>query len=162
MEKEPMLQTTFSRLSTELEYLKTVERGLIAKAIDEARELGDLKENAEYHSAKDKQGLMESRIFDLTDLVSRAHVIDPSKLAHVRVSFGSTVELVDQEDDSEVTYTIVGSQESDPERGLISIASPMARVLLGKEEGDEVEVILPNGRKSFDIESISYVEIVIK
>jgi transcription elongation factor GreA len=78
------------------------------------------------------------------------------------VSFGSTVELVDQEDDSEVTYTIVGSQESDPERGLISIASPMARVLLGKEEGDEVEVILPNGRKSFDIESISYVEIVIK
>jgi len=154
-----MLKVTYDKLSTELEQLKTVERGAIAKVIDTARELGDLKENAEYHAAKDKQGLMEARILDLTDLVGRAQVIDPEKLPHKRVSFGSTVELVDQEDDSEVTYTLVGSQESNPEKGLISIGSPMARVLLGKEEGDEVEITLPSGKKAFDVESVSYVEI---
>ena len=156
-----MLKVTYDKLSTELEQLKTVERGVIAKIIDTARELGDLKENAEYHAAKDKQGLMEARILDLTDLVGRAQVIDPAKLPHKRVSFGTTVELVDQEDDSEITYTLVGSQESNPEKGLISIGSPMARVLLGKEEGDEVEISLPSGKKSFDVESVSYVEIVL-
>ncbi len=159
MQKEPMLKVTFDRLSTELEQLKTVERAKIAKVIDTARELGDLKENAEYHAAKDKQGLMEARILDLTDLVGRAQVIDPSNLPHERICFGSTVELVDQEDDSEVTYTLVGSQESNPDNGLISIGSPMARALLGKEEGDEVTIILPSGKKTFDIESISYEEI---
>ena len=154
-----MLKVTFDRLSTELEQLKTVERAKIAKVIDTARELGDLKENAEYHAAKDKQGLMEARILDLTDLVGRAQVIDPSTLPHERVCFGSTVELVDQEDDSEVTYTLVGTQESNPDKGLISIGSPMARALLGKEEGDEVTIILPSGKKTFDVESISYEEI---
>ncbi len=154
-----MLKVTFDRLSKELEQLKTVERGVIAKVIDTARELGDLKENAEYHAAKDKQGLMEARILDLTDLVGRAHVIDPSTLAHERVSFGSTVELIDQEDDSEVTYTIVGSQESNPDKGLISIGSPMAKALMSKEEGDEVTITLPAVKKAFDIESISYQEI---
>jgi transcription elongation factor GreA len=156
-----MLKVTFDKLSKELEQLKTVERAVIAKVIDTARELGDLKENAEYHAAKDKQGLMEARILDLTDLVGRAQVIDPSTLPHERVSFGSTVELVDQEDDSEVTYTLVGSQESNPEKGLISIGSPMARALLGKEEGDEVSIALPSGKKAFDVESISYEEIVL-
>jgi len=154
-----MLKVTFDKLSKELEHLKTVERGEIAHVIDVARELGDLKENAEYHAAKDKQGLMEARILDLTDLVGRAQVIDPSTLAHTRVSFGSTVELIDQEDDSEVTYILVGSQESNPDKGLISIGSPMARALLGKEEGDEVEIALPSGKKTFDIESVSFVEI---
>ena len=154
-----MLKVTFDRLSTELEQLKTVERAKIAKVIDTARELGDLKENAEYHAAKEKQGLMEARILELTDLVGRAQVIDPSTLPHERVSFGSTVELVDQEDDSEVTYTLVGTQESNPDKGLISIGSPMARALLGKEEGDEVEIVLPSGKKTFDVESISYEEI---
>ena len=161
MEKEPMLQATYNKLSAELENLKTVERAAIAKVIDEARELGDLKENAEYHAAKDKQGLMEDRITELTDIVGRAHVIDPSTLAHERVSFGSTVELVDHDDDSEHTYTIVGSQESNPEKGLISIGSPLARVLMGKEEGDEIEVTLPGGTKNYDIESIGYEEIVV-
>ena len=156
-----MLQATYNKLSAELENLKTVERAAIAKVIDEARELGDLKENAEYHAAKDKQGLMEDRITELTDIVGRAHVIDPSTLAHERVSFGSTVELVDHDDDSEHTYTIVGSQESNPEKGLISIGSPLARVLMGKEEGDEIEVTLPGGTKNYDIESIGYEEIVV-
>ena len=150
-----MLEATFKRLSVELEQLKTVERAKIAKVIDTARELGDLKENAEYHAAKDKQGLMEARIIELTDLIGRAVVIDPTTLSHERVSFGSKVELIDQDDESEVTYTLVGSQESNPEKGLISVASPMAKALLGKEEGDEVTISLPSGKKRFDIEEIS-------
>ncbi len=161
MQKEPMLQSTYTRLSMELEQLKTVERAKIAKVIDTARELGDLKENAEYHAAKDKQGLMEARIIELTDLTSRAQVIDPSKSSHDRISFGSTVILVDQNTDEEFKYTIVGGQESDPEKGLISFYSPMAKALLGKEEGDEVALQLPSGLKKFDIEEVFYEEIVL-
>jgi len=157
-----MLEVTYKRLSEELEYLKTNERGIIAKIIDEARELGDLKENAEYHAAKDKQGLMEARITELTDLVGRAQIVDPSCLAHERICFGSTVQLTDQNTDEEITYTIVGGQESNPAKGLISIQSPMARSLMGKEEGDEVEVNLPSGKKTYDIEEISYVHITIE
>ncbi len=156
-----MLEVTYKKLSVELEQLKTHERGNIAAIIDEARAQGDLKENAEYHAAKDEQGLMEARIAELTDVVGRAQVVDPSTLAHTRISFGSTVELVDQSTDEEVTYTIVGGQESNPGKGLISIASPMAKVLLGKEEGDEVSISLPAGKKMYDIEEVSYVEIVL-
>jgi len=161
VQKEPMLKQTYNKLSKELEQLKTVERGVIAKVIDEARELGDLKENAEYHAAKDKQGLMEARITELTDILGRAQVVDPSTLAHARVSFGSTVQLTDQNSGEEVTYTIVGGTESNPAKGLISIQSPMARALIGKEEGDEVELVLPSGTKTYDIEEISYKEIVL-
>jgi len=157
-----MLEATYRKLSEELEQLKSVERGVIAKIIDEARELGDLKENAEYHAAKDKQGLMEARITELTDVVGRAQVVDPSTFAHDRVSFGSTVVLVDQDTDEEVRYTIVGGQESNPQLGLISIQSPMARVLIGKEEGEEVELSLPSGKKTYDIEEILYEEILLK
>jgi len=161
VQKEPMLKQTYNKLSKELEQLKTVERGVIAKVIDEARELGDLKENAEYHAAKDKQGLMEARITELTDILGRAQVVDPSTLAHARVSFGSTVQLTDQNSGEEVMYTIVGGTESNPSKGLISIQSPMARALIGKEEGDEVELVLPSGKKTYDIEEISYKEIVL-
>jgi transcription elongation factor GreA len=154
-----MLKSTYIKLSEELEQLKTTERGVIAAIIDEARAQGDLKENAEYHAAKDEQGLMEARIIELTDVVGRAQVIDPATLAHERVSFGSTVELIDQNTDEEVVYTIVGGQESNPSKGLISIQSPMARALMGKEEGDEVELMLPAGKKVYDIEEVSYVEI---
>ena len=161
MQKEPMLRVTYVKLSEELENLKTNERGNIAAIIDEARAQGDLKENAEYHAAKDEQGLMEARIAELTDVVGRAQVVDPSTLAHKRISFGSTVELVDQNTDEEMTYTIVGGQESNPSKGFISIASPMAKALLGKEEGDEVCIALPAGKKMYDIEDVSYVEIVL-
>lgn len=154
-----MFDVTYRKLSEELEQLKSEERAKIAKIIDTARELGDLKENAEYHSAKERQGLMEARISELTDITGRAQVVDPSKLAHERVSFGSTVVLIDQDTDEEITYTIVGVQESKPAKGLISIESPMARVLIGKEEGDEVEIALPTGKKSFDIEEVKYVPI---
>jgi transcription elongation factor GreA len=156
-----MLEVTYRKLSEELEQLKTHERGNIAAIIDEARAQGDLKENAEYHAAKDEQGLMEARIAELTDVVGRAQVIDPSTLAHTRISFGSTVELIDQNTDEELTYTIVGGQESNPGKGLISIQSPMAKALLGKEEGDEVSMTLPAGKKMYDIEEVSYVEINI-
>lgn len=159
MQKEPMLEATFKKLSQELEHLKNVERGVIAKVIDEARELGDLKENAEYHAAKEKQGLMEARITELQDVVGRAQVVDPSKLPHARVSFGSTVVLTDHATDEEVKYTIVGAYESDPSKRLISIQSPMARALIGKEEGEEIEVSLPSGDKTYDIEEICYEEI---
>jgi len=161
VQKEPMLEVTYKKLSEELEQLKTHERGIIAGIIDEARAQGDLKENAEYHAAKDEQGLMEARIAELTDVVGRAQVIDPSTLAHTRISFGSTIELVDQNTDEELTYTIVGGQESNPSKGFISIQSPMARALLGKEEGDEVSITLPSGTKMYDIEEVSYVEIVL-
>jgi len=161
VQKEPMLEVTYKKLSIELEQLKTHERGNIAAIIDEARAQGDLKENAEYHAAKDEQGLMEARIAELTDLVGRAQVVDPSKLAHTRISFGSTVQMTDQSTDEEVTYTIVGGTESNPSKGFISIRSPMARALLGKEEGDEVGMALPSGKKTYDIEDVSYVEIAI-
>ena len=156
-----MLEVTYKKLSEELEQLKTHERGNIAAIIDEARAQGDLKENAEYHAAKDEQGLMEARIAELTDVVGRAQVINPSTLAHKRISFGSTVELIDQNTDEEMTYTIVGGQESNPTKGFISIQSPMAKALLGKEEGDEVEIALPAGKKTYDIEEVSYIEIVL-
>ena len=155
-----MLRATFEKLSRELEQLKNEERAKIAKIIEEARELGDLKENAEYHAAKDKQGLMEARILELGDLVGRAQVVDPSKLAHERVSFGSTVTLTDTTTDEELVYTIVGGQESDPESGLISIQSPMARELMGKKEGDEIRINLPSGKREFDIEEVKYQEII--
>jgi len=156
VQKEPMLRVTYERLSLELDQLKNEERGKIAKIIDEARELGDLKENAEYHAAKDKQGLMEARINELGDLIGRAQVVDPSTLAHERISFGSTVTLIDSDTDEEVIYTIVGGQESNPDRGLISIQSPLSRKLIGKEEGDEISIQLPSGKKQYDIEEVSY------
>jgi transcription elongation factor GreA len=162
VQKEPMLRESYVKLTEELERLKSVERIAIAKTIDEARALGDLKENAEYHAAKEKQGLMEARIIELTDLTGRAQVIDPSTLAHDRVSFGSTVVLVDQATDEELIYTIVGSQESDPNNGLISLQAPMARVLIGKEEGEEVALQLAGGKKMFDIEEVKFVEIEIQ
>ena len=156
-----MLRVTYNKLSEELEQLKTTERGVIAAVIDEARAQGDLKENAEYHAAKDEQGLMEARISELTDVVGRAQVIDPATLAHTRISFGSKVQLTDQATDEEINYTIVGGQESNPSKGFISIQSPMARALLGKEEGDEVSLTLPAGKKTYDIEEVSYQEIIL-
>lgn len=161
MQKEPMLEATFKKLSHELEHLKNVERAAIAKVIDEARELGDLKENAEYHAAKEKQGLMEARITELQDVVGRAQVVDPSKLQHARVSFGSTVVLTDHDTDEEVKYTVIGAYESNPAKMLISIQSPLARALIGKEEGEEIKVSLPSGDKSYDIEEVRYEEICL-
>lgn len=157
--KEPMTNVGYERLSSELDKLKNVERGEVAKEIDAARELGDLKENAEYHSAKEKQALMERRIAELSDILSCAVVIDPAKSQHAKVSFGSTVALLDVETEEEVKYTIVGGPESDPDRSFISYHSPLAKALIGREVGDEVEMHLPGGVTTFEIEAICFEEI---
>ena len=157
--KEPMTKLGYEKLAKELEYLKTKARPEVAKEIDSARELGDLKENAEYHAAKEKQAHIERRIAELSDILSRAVVVDPSEHAHNRVAFGSTVYLIDVENDKEEKYTIVGAPEAKPENGLISYHSPLAKALIGKEVGDEVEVKLPGGTKVYEIDKICFEEI---
>jgi transcription elongation factor GreA len=159
MHKEPMTKHGYEKLSKELEYLKTTARPEVAKEIDSARELGDLKENAEYHAAKEKQSHIERRIAELSDVLSRAVVVDPSEHAHNRVAFGSTVYLVDVDTEEEEKYTIVGAPEADPEKGLISYHSPLAKALIGKEAGDEVEVNLPGGIKVYEIDKICFEDI---
>jgi transcription elongation factor GreA len=155
-----MTKFGFERLSSELTRIKTVDRPAVVKAIEEAVEQGDLKENAEYHAAKEQQGSIDDRLNDLTDLIGRAQIVDPSELEHTRISFGSTVVLCNLDSDEEVTYTIVGGCESNPENGLISFHSPLAKQLLGKEEGDEFKARLPGGEKEFEILEVKYQEIV--
>jgi transcription elongation factor GreA len=145
-------------LRTELTRLKNIERPLIAEEIAEARAHGDLKENAEYHAARDKQGLLEARIRHIENVLSNAQVIDISKVhANGKIIFGATVELLNVESDETVTYQIVGDEESDLEHNKISVNSPIARALIGKEEGDEVVVKAPSGNLDYEIISISYV-----
>lgn len=160
--KEPMTKYGYEKIRAEIEDLKTVQRPQTVKDIEEALEHGDLKENAEYHAAKEKQRLIDDRLIELSDLISKAQIVDPSQLEHSRVSFGSTVVLLDVDNDSEVTYTIVGGCESNPDIGLISFNSPLAKQLLGKEEGDEVRVKLPSGIKEYEIEEIKYQEIIFE
>jgi transcription elongation factor GreA len=159
MQKEPMTKFGFERAAKELEHLKTVERAIIAQEIAEARSHGDLSENSEYDAAKEKQAHLEKRIALLSDMLSRAQVIDPSILKHERVCFGSTVKVCGAKDDKEVCYTIVGAIESDPARGLISFNSPLSKALLGKEEGDTLTIELPNGSDEFEIIEVHYEEI---
>lgn len=159
MEKAPMTPYGFEKLSKEYDHLKTVERPKIVIEIEVAAEHGDFKENAEYHAAKEKQRHMDEQLAQMADMLGMAQIIDPSTLAHDRVSFGSTVELEDLESGDEVTYTIVGGIESNPSKGLISFASPLAKQLLGKVEGDEIVAHLPGGKKEYDVLSVKYVEI---
>ncbi|MDR2905053.1 MAG: transcription elongation factor GreA [Helicobacteraceae bacterium] len=159
MDKEPMTPKGFERVSKELEQLKNVERAKAAHDIQIAAQLGDLKENAEYHAAKERLDHLEKRVALLEGFVARAQVIDPSALPHKRVSFGSTVTLIDLETDKEIVYTIVGSVESDAAKGLISIGSPLARALVGKEIGADIVADLPSGIKEYEIKSVEYKEI---
>ena len=160
MKQIPMLQVTFIKLSEELDRLKNSERLKIARIIEEARELGDLKENAEYHSAKEKQGFMEARIVDLTHIITYSKIIEPKNFKHERVSFGSTVLLKNKDNNEEITYSIVGSNESKPENKLISIESPLAKVLLGKSEGDSADIILPDNHIKYTIIKIFYKDLL--
>ena len=159
MDKEPMTLAGYNKITGDLEFLKKTERPETVIALDEARQLGDLKENAEYHSAKDKLALIDSQIAELNAVISKAVIIDPSTLPHDKVSFGSTVSLVDANTDEEFTYTIVGGVESNADKGLISFNSPLAKQLMGKEEGDEVTATLPGGVKTFEVLNVCYKEI---
>ncbi len=161
MDKEPMTLVGYNKVTKELEYIKSVERPETVIALDEARQLGDLSENAEYHSAKDKLRLLDIQIAELNDTISKAVIVDPSVLPHDRVSFGSTVMLVDVDSDEEFTYTIVGGVESNVEKGLISFNSPLAKQLMGKVEGDELTANLPGGFKTFEVLEIFYKELEI-
>lgn len=146
----------FDALNVELKNLKSVERPAIIRAVAEAREHGDLSENAEYHSAREKHSFIEGRIKELEGVVSLASVIDPTSLSGA-IKFGATVKIVDEDSDEEKTYQIVGEHEADIERGLLNIKSPIARALIGKEEGDSVEVRTPGGQKGYEVLSIQYI-----
>lgn len=159
MEKEPMTNAGYEKITSDLDFLKSKERPTTVIELDEARQLGDLKENAEYHAAKDKLALIDAQIAELGSIISKAVIIDPSTLPHEKVSFGSTVELVNVGTDEEFTYTIVGGVEANVDKGLISFNSPLAKQLLGKEEGDEVTATLPGGVKTFEILGVGYEEI---
>ncbi len=151
-----MTRAGHAALETELKTLKSIERPAVIQAIAEARELGDLKENAEYHSAREKQGFIEGRIKELEGVLSLTEVIDPTKLSG-SVKFGATVTVVDEETDEEKTWQIVGEHEANVEKGLLNMKSPIARALIGKEEGDSVEVRTPGGTKDYEILKIAYI-----
>lgn len=155
-DRVPMLASGFESLKSELHQLKTVERPSVVRAIEEARAHGDLSENAEYHAAKERQGMIEARVAELEDRLSRAEVIDPTLLKGDKVMFGATVTLLD-EDEKRVVYQIVGSEEVDAKGGRISYTSPIGRALIGRRIGDEVEVVTPSGERYFAIEKIAFV-----
>jgi len=151
MEKVPMTEEGYATMQEEVKLLKSEERPRIIRAIEEARAHGDLSENAEYHAAKEAQGWNETRIQEMEDKLSRAEVIDPSKLSGDTVRFGAKLTLIDEESDAEVKYQIVGEFEADVKKGKISVSSPIARALIGKKKGDSVEVNTPGGGRSYEI-----------
>ena len=150
-----MTRAGHSALSDELKKLKSVERPAVIQAIAEARDHGDLSENAEYHAARERQSFIEGRVKELEGILALAEVIDTAKLSGP-IKFGATVRLVDEDTDEESTYQIVGEPEADIEDGRLNIRSPLARALIGKEEGDTVEVRTPGGDKSYEILSVTY------
>lgn len=159
MERVPMTIYGQEKLAAELKNLQKVERPAIIAAIDEARGHGDLKENAEYHAAKEKQGFIEGRIKQLESVLSRADVIDPTSMTGNRIMLGATVELVDVDTDQEVTYALVGPDEANIEKGLISITSPIGRALIGKTPGDEAAVNAPSGKRMYEVEAVHFKKI---
>jgi transcription elongation factor GreA len=156
MSKIPMTPEGLARLEDELRKLKNDERPAVIRAIAEAREHGDLSENAEYHAARERQGFIEGRVAELEDIVSRAEVIDASKLSGDVIRFGATVMLADLDTDEEASYRIVGSHEADIAKGRISVTSPLGRALIGKTLGDTVEVTTPGGAKAYEVVKVSY------
>lgn len=151
-----MTQAGYDRILDELRRLKSEERPAVIRAIEEARGHGDLSENAEYHAAKERQGFVEGRVAELEDKARRADVIDPRRLSGRQIKFGATVTLADEDTDDETTYQIVGADEADIKSGLLSVSSPLARALIGKAQGDSVEVITPGGARAYEILSVRY------
>lgn len=156
MERVPMTLAGFKSLEEELHRLKAVERPRIIAAISEARAHGDLSENAEYHAAKEQQGLNEARVAELEDKIGRAEVIDTSKLSGDKIKFGATVSLEDEDSGDKVKYKIVGDLEANLKEGKISISSPIARALIGKAAGESVEVTTPKGSRSFEVLKVEW------
>jgi transcription elongation factor GreA len=156
MDKIPMTEAGHAAMMEEIKHLKSVERPRIIRAIEEARSHGDLSENAEYHAAKEQQGWTEARVAELEDKISRAEVIDISKLSGDTVKFGAKVTLVDEDTEDEAAYQIVGEFEADVKKGLISVSSPIARAIIGKRKGDSVEVSTPGGGKSYEIVKVRF------
>jgi transcription elongation factor GreA len=156
MEKVPMTAEGYAALEAELKHRQQVERQRIIAAISEARALGDLSENAEYHAAKEAQSLNEGRIQELESLVGRADIIDVSKLTGTVIKFGATVKLIDDDTEEEKTYRIVGESEADVRSGKVSITSPIARALIGKTIGDSVQVNTPGGGKSYEVADVRF------
>lgn len=156
MDQIPVTKSGFEKLSNELTHLKKVARPEVIQAIAEAREHGDLSENAEYHAAREQQSFIEGRIKELEAVTGRAQVIDPSTLNGDTVKFGATVTIVDEETDEETTYQIVGDYESDMETGKLSMSAPVARALIGKAEGDSVAVRTPKGTRDYEILKVAY------
>ena len=157
MQKIPMTAEGHKALDAELKHLKSVERPQVIQAISEAREHGDLSENAEYHAAKERQGWIEGRVQELEDKLARAQVIDTSKMSGDTVKFGATVKLVDEDTEKESAYKIVGEDEADVKQGKISLSSPIARAMINKEIGDIIEVNAPGGVKSYEILDVTWV-----
>lgn len=157
MEKVPLTREGNEALGAELKTLKEVERPAVIKAIAEAREHGDLSENAEYHAARERQGFIEGRIQELEGTLSRADVIDPKDVSGDTIKFSATVEIVDEDTDEEKTYQIVGEAEADIDKGRLNLRSPLARALIGKEVGDSVEVKTPGGSRSYEVLSVRYI-----
>lgn len=147
----------YRALDEDLKRLKTIERPAVTVAIGEARLHGDLKENAEYHAAKDRQGWIEGQIVQIGDMIARAQVIDVTKLSGARIKFGATVSVIDQNTEEKARYQIVGEHEADVKKGRISITSPIARAMIGKESGDIVEVRSPGGLKVYEITKVEWV-----
>jgi transcription elongation factor GreA len=156
MEKVPMTAGGYDSLDEELKRLKTLERPAVIAAISEARAHGDLSENAEYHAAKERQGWIEGRIAEIEDKISRAQVIDVSKLSGDTVKFGATVSLVDEDTEEDARYQVVGDHEADVREGRISLSSPLSRAMIGKSVGDVVEVSTPGGIKAYEITKVEW------
>ncbi len=155
-DKVPMTADGYDQLQEELKHLKSIERPAIIVAIAEAREHGDLSENAEYHAARERQSFIEGRVAELEDKISRAQIIDPSKLSGDTVKFGATVTVVDEDTDEETTYQIVGEAEADVKQGRIAVTSPIARALIGKQVSDSIEVATPKGAKAYEILKVAF------
>lgn len=156
MSKIPMTAEGFTRLEEELKHLKSVERPAVIRAIAEAREHGDLSENAEYHAARERQSFIEGRLAELEDKIARAEVIDVTRLSGKEVKFGAVVTLLDEDTEEKTSYQIVGQDESDVKAKRLSITSPLARALIGKHVGDTIEVTTPGGSKSYEIVKIAF------
>ena len=151
-----MTKTGYENLVEEVKRLKTIERPAVVKAIEEAREHGDLSENAEYHAAREKQAFIEGRLIEIEDKIARAEVIDVSQMSGSIIRFGATVKVVDEDTDEESTYTIVGEDEADIAKRRLSVTAPLGRALIGKQKGDSVELTTPGGSKSYEVLQVSY------